>query len=72
MNYSTQPGELAFSFLNDHIHNTWKGVVVCQSAQRSNIPVGDKKRKSFKNYCGKFRGIISPQNINYTQAPSKL
>ena len=33
MNYSTQPRELAFSFLNDHIHNTWKGVVVCQSAQ---------------------------------------
>lgn len=38
MYYSAHPRELVLSFLNYHVHNTWKWVVVCQSAQWSYIP----------------------------------
>lgn len=68
MYYSTHPRELAFSFLNYHVHNAWKWVVVCQSAQWSYIPEDNTKtRNSFKILLWEIkRYFISTQNIKGT------
>ena len=68
MYYSAHPRELVLSFLNYHVHNTWKWVVVCQSAQWSYIPEDDTRtRKTLKKLLREInRYSISPQDIKHT------